>query len=199
MKTVNAHKRRVNSRRVGGAVHRECLICRVKDMRGQVCQNPSEIAEFVRPPSSTVIGESEMLVSEFQWAQCPDGCSSSANTEGFVHPTWHAVAKRCRWSVQLPLSPRFLVSLISLSRTTRHPRLAKDFSIISTSNPRRLLGAMQSHIPSRADEVFSPTSCSLTHCSCRGVSGIQPLSTLPRTLRLSQTSYTRSRTPITTG
>lgn len=99
----------------------------------------------------------------------------------------------------LSVSPRFFVSLIPLSRMTRRPRLTWASSIISTSNPRLSLGAMQSPTPSRAGAVFSPTSCSSTRCSCRGVYGSLLPCILRQTSPLSQTSYTRSRTQITTG
>ena len=92
MKIVNAHSRRVNSRRVGGAVHLECLILRAEGARGQ---SPGKTATFARLRSSTARSG---FVNEVLIGEEPGQLSPPANTEGFVHS--HPVAKQWKWSVQ---------------------------------------------------------------------------------------------------
>lgn len=84
---VNAHSRRVNSRRVGGAVHRECLIWRAKGVEGQVGRDPGRAVVLVRPPSSStargVLGADEDEM-DGEWS-LRDRCRPSANAEDSVY------------------------------------------------------------------------------------------------------------------
>lgn len=52
MKIVNAQSRRVNSRRVGGAVHLECLVWRDINRRGPAQRNTDKRVGFVGLSSS---------------------------------------------------------------------------------------------------------------------------------------------------
>ena len=116
MKMVNAHNRRVNSRRVGGVVHLECLIWRAKGAGKQVCQNPGKTVVFVRPssPSSTVrsvFGVDEVLMGvNRRRARTGVLPRLTPRPKTLSTPTWLTTAKQCRWSV-----PMFSRSLLSSS------------------------------------------------------------------------------------